>query len=116
MEPRILLIGRLQSTIDVLSIELKRMGRQVVASNKIEEILQILERKEADLVVMGAGLEESVRNSMIMEMKGVDGQIPIYPLERGPEATPVKLLHLANEKAIMTKIHLAAGIKPISKE
>ena len=116
MEPRILLVGRLQTTLDVIKVELKRLGRQVIASNKIEAIKEHLKNEEADLVVVGAGLREKERDEMIAEMREMDPKIPIYPLERSPDANPVKLMHLANEKAIMFKVHLAAGIKPVSKE
>ncbi len=76
MEPKILLVGRLQTTLDVLSVELKRMGRQVLATN---EIIEILKNAEADLVVIGAGIPEAEREEMIEEMRKANPQIPIYP-------------------------------------
>ncbi len=79
MEPKILLVGRPQSTLDVLSVELKRMGRQVLATNKIDEIIEILKNAEADLVVIGAGIKEDEREEMIEEIRRVNPQIPIYP-------------------------------------
>ena len=43
MEPRILAIGRLQSTLDVLVEEWERYGRDVIASNSKGRIKEIIE-------------------------------------------------------------------------
>jgi sensor histidine kinase regulating citrate/malate metabolism len=58
MEPRILAIGRLQSTLDVLVEEWERYGRNVIASNSKERIKEIIETESIDFIVIGGGLPE----------------------------------------------------------
>ena len=43
MEPKILAIGRLQSTLDVLVEEWERYGRNVIASNSKDRIKEIID-------------------------------------------------------------------------
>ena len=50
MEPRILAIGRLQSTLDVLVEEWKRYGRNVITSNSKGKIKEIIETKSIDFI------------------------------------------------------------------
>jgi hypothetical protein len=50
MEPRILAIGRLQSTLDVLVEEWERYGRNVIASNSKDRIKEIIETDSIDFI------------------------------------------------------------------
>ena len=51
MEPRILAIGRLQSTLDVLVEEWERYGRNVIASNSKDRIKEIMETESIDFIL-----------------------------------------------------------------
>ena len=55
MEPRILAIGRLQSTLDVLVEEWERYGRNVIASNSKDRIKEIIETESIDFICIGGG-------------------------------------------------------------
>ena len=65
MEPRILAIGRLQSTLDVLVEEWERYGRNVTASNSNEKIKEIIETESIDFIVIGGGLPDEDRQKML---------------------------------------------------
>ena len=54
-EPCILLTGRQQSTLDVLTEELRRYGRDVAATHKRDEMREWLLAKPFDFLVVGGG-------------------------------------------------------------
>ena len=64
MEPRILAIGRLQSTLDVLVEEWERYGRNVIASNSRDRIKEIIETESIDFICIGGGLPDNERDEM----------------------------------------------------
>ena len=64
MEPKILAIGRLQSTLDVLVEEWERYGRNVIASNSKDRIKEIIETESIDFICIGGGLPDNEREEM----------------------------------------------------
>ena len=64
MEPKILAIGRLQSTLDILVEEWERYGRNVIASNSKENIKEIIETESIDFICIGGGLPDNERDEM----------------------------------------------------
>ncbi|MDI9950407.1 hypothetical protein [Rhodococcus sp. IEGM 1305] len=108
-EPRLLLIGRRQSTLDVLKEELTRFGRDVVASNDRELIRQALLDGNVDLVVIGGGLDDPARDAMRDFVLGVKPDVPVHLLPRTAGASPASVIPFANEQIVLFKVHAAAG-------
>ncbi|WP_145982402.1 hypothetical protein [Rhodococcus sp. MTM3W5.2] len=108
-EPRLLLIGKLQSTLDVLAEELRRFGRDVVATNDRALIGQTLTEGKADLVVIGGGLDEPARAEMRDYVLGISPEIPLYLAPRGEGTSPATALTFANEQIVLYKVLAAAG-------
>ena len=87
MEPRILMLGREQDIIDDLVAVLTNEGRDVVGTDDWEVAKEILTREKIDLVVISAGLEDTVRKEISQDIKRLLPTIPILWEDRasGPE-------------------------------
>lgn len=109
MEPRILLTGRQQSTLDVLVEELKRYGRDVVGTRELPRIESILGLGEIDFVVIGGGLDDATRSEMETFIKSISPSIPVHLVPRTPTANPASVIPFVNELAVLFKIHAAGG-------
>ena len=108
MEPRILAIGRLQSTLDVLVEEWERYGRNVIASNSKERIKEILETDSIDFVAIGGGLPDDEREKMVSYIATIDSNIEVHPIPRTEKAMgPFNFIPFLNNLAIMFKVHKA---------
>lgn len=106
MEPRILAIGRLQSTLDVLVEEWERYGRNVVASNSKERIKEILETESIDFIAIGGGLPNDKREEMISYIATIDSNIKVHPIPRTEKSMgPYNFIPFLNNLAIMYKVH-----------
>ncbi|MBP1161062.1 hypothetical protein ABIC28_001916 [Rhodococcus sp. PvR044] len=113
-EPRLLLIGKLQSTLDVLAEELCRLGRDVLATNDRTLVGQILAEGKADLVVIGGGLDEPARAEMRDYVLGLSPDIPLHLAPRGEGTSPATALSFANEQVVLYKV-LAAAMRDQSE-
>lgn len=109
IEPKFLLLGRLQTTLDIQAEELKRFGRDVIATNSKEEIEKHLDSTQVDFIVIGGGLADPAREELVAFIRSIDADIPIHLLERTEDANPAKLIAFANEKAILFKVYEAAA-------
>lgn len=108
MEPRILAIGRLQSTLDVLVEEWERYGRNVIASNSKERIKEIIETESIDFIVIGGGLPDEEREKMAGYISTIDSNIKVHPIPRTEEAMgPYSFIPFLNNLAIMHKVRKA---------
>lgn len=110
-EPKILIIGRLQSTLTVIGEELTRYGRQVVASNSEENIKMIITSGSINFVAMGAGLPDEKRAELSAIIRKIDPEMPVMLLDRAAKG-PQGLIHMVNDLAVMYKVAVAAGRKP----
>lgn len=108
MEPRILLVGRQQSTLDVLVEELKRYGREIVATNQPELIQLWLREDLIDFVVVGGGLDDSRRIEIEPLVKSTSPETTVHLLPRMPGASPASVIPFVNELAVLFKVHAAA--------
>ncbi|MGW6379339.1 hypothetical protein ACWFRB_25055 [Rhodococcus sp. NPDC055112] len=115
-EPRLLLIGKRQSTLDVLAEELRRFGRDVIATNDRERIRQILTGGQVDLVVIGGGLDEPARAEMRDHVLGISPDIPLHLAPRGEGTSPATALSFANEQIVLFKVLAAAGQDPSEEQ
>ena len=108
MEPRILAIGRLQSTLDVLVEEWERYGRNVIASNSKDRIKEIIEKESIDFICIGGGLPDNERAEMESFITTIDSKIKVHPIPRSEEAMgPYSFIPFLNNLAIMHKVRQA---------
>ena len=82
MEPRILAIGRLQSTLDVLVEEWERYGRNVIASNSKDRIKEIIETDSIDFITIGGGLPDNERDEMVEYIATINSSISVHSIPR----------------------------------
>ena len=108
MEPRILAIGRLQSTLDVLVEEWERYGRNVIASNSKVRIKEIIETESIDFICIGGGLPDNERDEMESYIATIDSKIKVHPIPRNEEKMgPYNFIPFLNNLAIMHKVRKA---------
>ncbi|MDA9782798.1 hypothetical protein N9B55_00150 [Vicingaceae bacterium] len=108
MEPRILAIGRLQSTLDVLVEEWESYGRNVIASNSKDRIKEIIETDSIDFITIGGGLPDVERDEMVEYISVINSNISIHPIPRTEEAMgPFNFIPFLNNLAIMFKVRKA---------
>ncbi|MDB4286015.1 hypothetical protein N9933_01795 [bacterium] len=108
MEPRILAIGRLQSTLDILVEEWGRYGRNVIASNSKEKIKEIIETESIDFICIGGGLPDNERDEMEEYISTINSNIKVHPIPRTEEAMgPYNFIPFLNNLAIMHKVRKA---------
>jgi DNA-binding NtrC family response regulator len=87
MEPRILVLGQKQDVIDDLIETLNQDGRNVVGVDTWDAAYDILSNETVDLVIIGAGLEDTERKAISEDIKHLLPDIPILWKDRssGPE-------------------------------
>ena len=108
MEPRVLAIGRLQSTLDILVEEWERYGRNVIASNSKDKIKEIIETDSIDFICIGGGLPENERDEMAEYISTINSSIQVHPIPRTAEALgPYNFIPFLNNLAIMHKVRKA---------
>ena len=111
MEPQILLIGRLQSTLDILVEELTRYGRNVIGSNDRGHIARLLSDAGIDFVVIGGGLDDASRSDMEQFVRSVSPSVPVHLVPRTPTANPASVIPFVNEHSVLFKVNAAANEK-----
>ncbi|MFQ5708184.1 MAG: hypothetical protein ACE5HO_12075 [bacterium] len=111
MEPKILMIGRTQKVIDILLTELRKFGRDVIGTDSKETVEDILRNQPTDLVVMGAGLPEQVREEMTAFIHSIKPGLPVHLIQRTKDGGPSKMIPFTNEKAVEFKIEKTLGNK-----
>ena len=108
MEPRILAIGRLQSTLDVLVEEWERYGRNVIASNSNKKIKEIIKSDATDFIVIGGGLPDDERQKMVDYIATINSEIGVHPIPKTEEKMgPYSFIPFLNNLAIMHKVKKA---------
>ena len=108
MEPRILVIGRLQTTLDILVEEWERYGRNVIASNLKEKIKEIIETDSIDFIAIGGGLPDDEREEMVDYISTINSSISVHQIPRNEEAMgPYNFIPFLNNLAIMFKVRQA---------
>ena len=110
MEPRILLMGRLQSTVDVLVEELARAGRSVTGTTSVEAAQAALGAGEVDLVVIGPGLHDEARDLMVTALEATDVTVPVHSAPHSPAASPARSIQFTHDLAVEWKVRRAMGL------
>tara|TARA_B110000211_G_scaffold80891_1_gene94727 strand:+ start:366 stop:797 length:432 start_codon:yes stop_codon:yes gene_type:complete len=113
MEPKILLVGRNLTVMEILKKELLKYDRNIVYANSIELIELKLNKGDIDLVVIGAGIPDAIRNEMQGRITVLHPNTPLFMIKRTADGNPAKMIHFCNEKAIIWKIEKSIG--PLSK-
>ena len=106
-EPRILAIGRLQSTLDVLVEEWERYGRNVIASNSKDRIKEIIATDSIDFVVIGGGLPDDKRDEMVEYLAATASDLEVHPIPREEAQGAYSFIAFLNNLAIMFKVRMA---------
>lgn len=112
MEPKILLIGRKQEVIDILIGELRKFDRDIVGSNNKDVIKKILENKDIDFVLIGAGLLDDARKEMTSYLHSIRPDLIIHKIQRTEKSRPYRIIEFANEKAVEWKVEQKLGKRP----
>ena len=108
MEPRVLAIGRLQSTLDILVEEWERVGRNVIASNSKDMIKEIIETDSIDFICIGGGLPDNERDEIAEYISTINSSIQVHPTPRTADAMgPYNFIPFLNNLAIMHKVRKA---------
>lgn len=107
MEPKILIIGRKQSVIDVLVEELNLFGRDVLGAAEKTLITSILQNEAINLVVIGAGLSDEIREGMAAYVTEIRPDVGIHLIESTENSAPYHLIEFANRKAVEWKVNKA---------
>ena len=110
MEPKILAIGRLQSTLDILVEEWERYGRNVIASNSKEKIKELIETGSIDFICIGGGLPDNERDEMVEYISKINSSIAVHPIPRTEEKMgPYNFIPFLNNLAIMHKVRCSVS-------
>jgi DNA-binding NtrC family response regulator len=87
MEPRILMLGGKEDVINELVETLIQQGRDVIGTDNWQSAYDSLSKDAIDLVVIGAGLEDTERKAISEDIKKLLPTIPILWQDRtsGPQ-------------------------------
>lgn len=104
MEPKILLIGRSLDTLEILKSELVKFDRDIVYANSEELIESNLKDHTIDIIVVGAGLPDEIKEVLLAFIKKNAAGIPLHVMERTPGINPTSMIGYTNEKAVMWRL------------
>lgn len=114
MEPRILLVGKILPIMDILRDELvTNYGRDVVSSASKAHVAEQLASDAFDLLILGAGFTDEIRDDIEVMVKRDGSDIVIYKVPRVGEKNPAKLITIVNEQAVSWKFFKLLGKKPM---
>lgn len=104
MEPNILLIGRNLDTLEILQNELEKFDRRIVYANSEQQIISNLKMENVDLIVVGAGLPNEIKDELVSVIAKTAPKIELHLMERLPGITPASMISYTNEKAVMWRL------------
>lgn len=104
MEPTILLIGKNLDTLEILKDELQKFNRKIFIANSEESILSNLKNNKVDLIVVGAGLPNEIKEKMITLIQEIAPTVKLHIMERTPGINPTSMISYTNEKAVMWRL------------
>jgi hypothetical protein len=83
MEPKILIVGKIQSVLDNLAMKLKEYNRDIlVSTNSKENIDDLIESHSIDFVVVGTALPDEKRSALVDFIHSIDANMPVHLVER----------------------------------
>ncbi len=104
MEPNIPLIGRGLDSLEILRDELIKFDRKIVIANSEEGIASQIRQEKIDLVIIGAGLQDEVIESMKTLIHNLNQDLEVHVMEKTPGINPTHMIGYTNEKAVMWKL------------
>ncbi len=104
MEPNILLIGKSIHTLEILKDELTKFDRKISFANSGELIASHLNNNKTDLIIVGAGLPNEIKDEMVTLIEKIAPEIELHVMQKIAGITPVSMIEYTNEKAIMWRI------------
>lgn len=111
MEPNILLIGKNLDTLEILKDELIKFNRKIKIANTKEMITSSLTNENIDLIIVGAGLPDNVKDSMLKLIEDNFPTIENHVMVRVLGITPVSMISYTNEKAVMWRLKNSRKLK-----
>ena len=84
MEPNILLIGKNLDTLKILKDELLKYKRKIFYANSEEMIYNCLKSDNIDLIIVGAGLSDAVKDKILDFINSNFPNIEKHIMERKP--------------------------------
>lgn len=112
MEPKILIIGRRQAVLDVLTEELNMFGRDVRGAEDRSVITSILQNEHVNLVIIGAGLTDETREEVAAYVSQIRPDVAIYLIQRQATSSPYDMIEFTNRKAVEWKVAQKVGKRP----
>ncbi|WP_299460032.1 response regulator [uncultured Microscilla sp.] len=109
MEPRILIIGRNLSVINILIDELEKFGRNVMGATDKPDIERLIQHHNPDLVVLGAGLSDKERDEMLVFLISVKANIKVQLIEKKEKSSPYDMVEFTNRKTVEWKVEQKLG-------
>jgi len=104
MEPNILLIGKNTHTLEILKDELTKFDRKISFANSEELIESHINNNKIDLIIVGAGLPNEMKDVMVTLIEKIAPEIELHIMQKIAGMTPVSMIGYTNEKAIMWRM------------
>lgn len=109
MEPRILIIGKNFSVLNILIRELEKFKRNVMGASEKHDIQRLIMHQNPDFIIIGGGLSDKERDEMLVFLISIKADLKIHLLEKKEQNSPYDLIELTNKKAVEWKIEQKLG-------
>ena len=110
MEPKILVIGRLQSVLNDLASKLGEYNRDILVSVNSEENIQaLIENNSIDFVVIGAGLPDEIRAAIAEFINSLDSNLSVHLIDREGNKGPQSMIPFVNNYVGQFKKQVSLG-------
>ncbi len=109
MEPKVLIIGRRQEEIDVVVEELNMFGRDVRGSSEKHAVTTILQNEAINIVLIGAGLTDDLREEMAAYVTEIRPDVGIHLIKRVEGGSPFNMLGFVNKSVFDWKVNQRVG-------
>ncbi len=104
MEPRIMIVGRNLSVINILIDELEKFGRNVMGATEKPDIERLIQHHNPDMVLIGAGLPDKERDEMLVFLISIKADIKVYVIEKKEKSSPYDMVEFTNRKAVEWRV------------
>lgn len=116
MEPRILIIGKNLTIVNILIRELEKFDRSVMGATDKPDILRLLQNNNPDFVILGAGFSDKERDEMLVYLISLKADLKVHLAKKkveNPEnkekGSPYDIIDFTNRKAVEWKIEQKIG-------
>jgi len=110
MEPKILIVGKIQSVLDDLAMKLKEYNRDIlVSTNSKENIDDLIETHSIDFVIVGAALPDEKRSALVDFIHSIDAKMPVHLVERKENKGMETVISFVNEQVRLFRGKTSGG-------